>query len=100
MIDEEKDRQVETRPPLDTEKVLREALEDVEEMARFRVPTTEQGEAIMGVVVAGQLLLEKVIAAIPEGTEQIVAVNNIKSAVLWVKHGVLRRSVAVLAPCP
>lgn len=96
----EVDRQVETRPPLDSEKILREAMEDIEEMARFRVPTEEQGRAVLSVVAAGQIMIEKIIAAIPEGTEQIVAVNNVKAAVLWARHGVLRRSVAVLAPCP
>lgn len=85
------------RPPLDLE-ALRQEIEDV---FTFGIPVTpEQHHACQQIQNACKTLAHGIINLVPEGKEQVIAINNLLGVALWSRHGITRRSIIVAAGVP
>lgn len=95
MNEKDVDRQVETREPIDISRLCDEASTEVLAMAVHQQPNQAQQSAIDGVVFCGAAFARSIVRALPEGNERIIALNNIKSTIMWAKHGVMLRSIEI-----
>lgn len=89
------DKEVELREPLDMFKLTMEAGNEIIALGRNFILTDEQLDAIRNIAEAGAQFAEAIVRALPEGNEKIIALNGIKSSVLWAKHGITTRSLEV-----
>ena len=55
------------------------------------IPTDAQAVAIAEIVSEGTLFAQAIVKALPEGTEQAIAINGVKTAIMWASHGILKQ---------
>jgi hypothetical protein len=88
MIDEQVNRK-----PLDTVEIAKE----IDEMFTFNNPkTVEQIESCQKIQKSCKNLAQLIIANVPEGKEQTVAVNSVLGAALWASQGITRRQITIV----
>lgn len=85
------------RPPLDLEALHQE----IDDVFTFGIPITpQQNSACQQIQSACKILAHDVLRLVPEGKEQVIAINNLLAVALWSRHGITRRSIIVAAGTP
>lgn len=68
------------------------AIEDVESNFVFNnAPTEHQVKLCQHIEAFGKAMAIEIASLVPEGKEQTVAINNVLSAVMWCRHGIMRQ---------
>jgi hypothetical protein len=67
-------------------------IEEIEKTFVFPTTQTEhQMKLCQHVEAWGKALAIEIASVVPEGKEQIVAINNVVSAVMWCRHAIMRQ---------
>jgi hypothetical protein len=73
------------------------AIEEVEQTFVFNnEPTDDQLKMCRRIEIWGSQLAVVIAAVVPEGKSQMVAINNVQSAVLWARHGIINQPTVEL----
>lgn len=83
-----KSQELPPREPISPETAIR----DVEDAFVFNnQPTEHQVKLCQHIESWGKALAIEIASLVPEGKEQTVAINNVLSAVMWCRHGIMRQ---------
>jgi len=89
-----KQDEVANREPISAEEVEQE----VDDVFRFNPPQTQENlNKCKEIQAACKNLALLIIKHVPQGKEQVIAVNNLVSTALFACHGITRRQVVVVA---
>ena len=92
MIDETVDRK-----PLNLDELILE----IDEVFTFRSPSTsKQQDSCQHIQSCCKALAMAIVEMVPEGKEQVIAVNNLLGAALWASHGITKRQVTIVTVPP